>query len=105
MPALASVGPAGLARVHPRLRAIVGFQRLNLLEIGDLGSRFDVIFCRNVMIYFDRTLQDRVHRLFFDSLVTFGVLGLGHKESIRFSPHEESFEELDSNEKLYRKVA
>jgi chemotaxis protein methyltransferase CheR len=58
-----------------------------------------------VMIYFDRTLQDRVHRLFFESLVTFGVLGLGHKESIRFSPHESAYEELDPNEKLYRKIA
>ena len=56
------------------------------------------------MIYFDRALQDRVHRLFFESLVTFGVLGLGHKEAIRFSPHEAEFEELDPSEKLYRKV-
>ena len=52
----------------------------------------------------DRTLQERVHRLFFDSLMTFGVLGLGHKESIRFSPHEAGYEELDPSEKLYRKI-
>jgi len=64
----------------------------------------NVIICRNVMIYFDRALQDRVHRLFFESLVTFGVLGLGHKESIRFSPHEKGYEELDASEKLYRKI-
>ena len=56
------------------------------------------------MIYFDRALQDRVHQLFFENLVTFGVLGLGHKESIRFSPHDESYEELDAREKLYRKI-
>jgi chemotaxis protein methyltransferase CheR len=56
------------------------------------------------MIYFDRVLQDRVHELFYDSLMTFGVLGLGHKESIRFSPHADSFEELEPTEKLYRKV-
>jgi len=68
-------------------------------------NEFNVIICRNVMIYFDRTLQDRVHRLFYESLITFGVLGLGHKESIRFSPHEEGYEELDPNEKLYRRVA
>jgi chemotaxis protein methyltransferase CheR len=67
-------------------------------------NEFNVIVCRNVMIYFDRTLQDRVHRLFFESLATFGVLGLGHKESIRFSPHEAGFEELDAMEKLYRKI-
>src|SRR2546427_112077 len=49
-------------------------------------NEFNVIVCRNVMIYFDRTLQDRVHRLFYESLATFGVFGLGHKEAVRFSP-------------------
>ena len=49
------------------------------------------------MIYFDRSLQDRVHELFYDSLETFGVLALGHKESIRFTPHEDCFEELDAS--------
>jgi chemotaxis protein methyltransferase CheR len=56
------------------------------------------------MIYFDRALQDRVHRLFYDSLVMFGVLALGAKESIRFSPHGSSYEELDAAERLYKKV-
>lgn len=81
----------------------VVFAQHNLVSDRSFNE-FNVIICRNVMIYFDRTLQDRVHRLFYDSLMTFGVLGLGHKESIRFSPHEESFEELDPSEKLYRKV-
>jgi len=63
-----------------------------------------VIVCRNVMIYFGKGLQDRVHDLFYDSLETFGVLALGHKESIRFTPHEQSFEELSSQERLYRKI-
>lgn len=67
-------------------------------------NEFNVIVCRNVMIYFDRTLQDRVHRLFYDSLVMFGVLALGGKESIKFSQHEECYEELDAGEKLYKKV-
>jgi len=56
------------------------------------------------MIYFDRTLQDRVHGLFYESLATFGVLGLGAKESIHFSPHEDCYEEVDPAERLYRKV-
>jgi len=60
--------------------------------------------CRNVMIYFDKPLQDRVHELFYESLATFGVLALGHKESIRFSPHEDRYEALDPDERLYRKV-
>jgi chemotaxis protein methyltransferase CheR len=67
-------------------------------------NEFHVIVCRNVMIYFDKTLQDNVHELFYESLVHFGVLALGHKESIRFSPFEQRFEELDASEKLYRKV-
>jgi chemotaxis protein methyltransferase CheR len=65
---------------------------------------FNVIVCRNVMIYFGKTLQDRVHELFYDSLEPFGVLALGHKESIRFSKHEEQYEALDAHEKLYRRT-
>jgi chemotaxis protein methyltransferase CheR len=81
----------------------VVFAQHNLVSDRSFNE-FNVIVCRNVMIYFDRALQDRVHELFYESLMTFGVLGLGHKESIRFSPHADSFEELDSVEKLYRKV-
>jgi chemotaxis protein methyltransferase CheR len=68
-------------------------------------NEFNVIVCRNVMIYFDKTLQDRVHQLFYESLSHFGVLGLGHKESIRFSRFEGNYEELDAAEKLYRKIS
>jgi chemotaxis protein methyltransferase CheR len=67
-------------------------------------NEFNVILCRNVMIYFDRSLQNRVHELFYDSLEMFGVIGLGHKESLRFTPWEQSYEELDAQERLYRKV-
>src|SRR6266508_4563505 len=82
----------------------VVFAQHNLVSDGSFNE-FNVIVCRNVMIYFDRILQDRVHRLFYESLMTFVVLGLGHKESVRFSPHADRFEELDSSQKLYRKVA
>jgi chemotaxis protein methyltransferase CheR len=82
----------------------VVFAQHNLVSDRSFNE-FNVIVCRNVMIYFDRALQDRVHELFYESLVTFGVLGLGHKESVRFSPHAADFEELDPAEKLYRKVA
>jgi chemotaxis protein methyltransferase CheR len=67
-------------------------------------NEFNAILCRNVMIYFDRPLQNRVHELFYASLETFGVLALGHKETIRFTPREDSFEELNGQERLYRKV-
>jgi chemotaxis protein methyltransferase CheR len=45
-----------------------------------------------------------VHRLFYESLAPLGVLALGHKESIAFSPHADVFEELDGEEKLYRRT-
>jgi chemotaxis protein methyltransferase CheR len=67
-------------------------------------SEFHVIFCRNVLIYFDKTLQNRVHKLFYESLVMFGVLALGSKESLKFSQYEPCYEKLSPTEKLYRKV-
>ena len=67
-------------------------------------NEFNVITCRNVMIYFAPSLQEHVHRLFYESLAVFGVLALGQKETIRFSPHEHSFEELDTEERLFRKI-
>jgi len=91
------------AQFQRALTENVVFAQHNLVSDGSFNE-FNVIICRNVMIYFDRILQDRVHRLFYESLVTFGVLGLGHKESVRFSPQADRFEELDPNEKLYRKV-
>ena len=75
----------------------------NLVQDRSFNT-FNAVLCRNVMIYFDRALQNRVHRLFYDSLERFGILALGHKESIRFSGLEEAYEELDANQKLYRKV-
>jgi len=67
-------------------------------------QQFNVILCRNVMIYFDRPLQNRVHRLFHDSLERFGILCLGHKESIRFTEFEDCYEEFDPQQKLYRRT-
>ena len=91
------------ARFDPDLARNVVFAQHNLVSDRSFNE-FHVIFCRNVMIYFDRTLQDHVHDLFYESLVRFGILALGHKESIRFTSHQESYEELNATEKLYRKV-
>jgi chemotaxis protein methyltransferase CheR len=75
----------------------------NLVQDRSFNT-FNVILCRNVMIYFDRSLQTRVHQLFYDSLERLGILALGHKESIRFTGIEDAYEELDPLERLYRKV-
>jgi chemotaxis protein methyltransferase CheR len=80
------------------------FAQHNLVS-DNAFNEFHVIICRNVMIYFDRTLQQRVLGLFHESLVHFGVLALGRKESIRFSDYADRYEELDGVERLYRKVA
>jgi len=87
-----------------RLVENVVFAQHNL--VSDRGfNEFHMIVCRNVMIYFDRTLQDRVLELFHQSLAMFGILGLGRKETIRLSPVADRYEDLDPVEKLWRKVA
>ena len=85
------------------LREQIVFAQHNLVSDGTFNE-FNVIVCRNVMIYFGKSLQDRVHDLFYDSLDNFGVLALGHKESIKFTRHEQAYEEIDGPEKLYRKT-
>ncbi len=67
-------------------------------------SEFNAILCRNVLIYFDRNLQAKVHELFYDSLSMFGILALGNRESLRFSPYESCYEQINGPEKIYRKV-
>ena len=91
------------ARFARSLSDSVVFAQHNLASDAAFNE-FHVVCCRNVMIYFDKPLQEHVHRLFHDSLAVFGVLALGQKETIRFSPHEDAYEELDAAEKLYRKI-
>ena len=81
----------------------VVFAQHNLVS-DSVFNEFHAITCRNVMIYFAQPLQEHVHRLFYESLAMFGVLALGQKETIRCSPQESSFEELDAEERLYKKV-
>ncbi|CAN5729640.1 protein-glutamate O-methyltransferase CheR [soil metagenome] len=87
----------------PSLREHVVFAQHNLVTDRSF-SEFNVILCRNVMIYFDRSLQNRVHELFYGSLPMYGILALGSKESLKLSPFEEFYEEVNPREKIYRKV-
>ncbi|HVV57079.1 MAG TPA: protein-glutamate O-methyltransferase CheR [Gaiellaceae bacterium] len=75
----------------------------NLVQDSAFNT-FNVILCRNVLIYFDRPLQSRVHHLFLDSLERLGVLALGRKETIHFTDVQDHYEELDPQERLYRRV-
>ncbi|MGE3276432.1 MAG: protein-glutamate O-methyltransferase CheR [Vicinamibacterales bacterium] len=79
---------AGLARVGPAIRRLVTFEQRNLLEIGDVGRRFDVIFCRNVMIYFDKAVQQRVVSMLERHLAPDGHLVISHSESLNGVAHE-----------------
>src|ERR1051325_1005073 len=88
---------------HPSLKTNVVFAEHNLATDGSFNE-FHVILCRNVMIYFNKALQERVHNLIYDSLSMFGVFGLGNKETLKFTPREPFYEQLDSRDKLYRKV-
>ncbi len=63
-----------------------------------------LVSCRNVMIYFNRALQDRAVGLFNDSLVRKGFLGIGSKESLRFSAHADAFTEFDREQRIYQKT-
>ena len=87
----------------PALSRNMVFSQHNLVTDRSF-SEFHVIFCRNVLIYFDKTLQHHVHTLFYESLVTFGVLALGSKESLKFSEYEPCYEKLSASERLYRKT-
>ena len=91
------------ALFSPALTRNIVFSQHNLVTDRSF-SEFHVIFCRNVLIYFDKTLQNRVHSLFYDSLVMFGIMALGSKESLKFSQYEPCYEKVSATEKLYRKV-
>jgi chemotaxis protein methyltransferase CheR len=80
----------------------VVFSQHNLVTDNSF-SEFNVILCRNVLIYFDKNLQSKVHELFYDSLGMFGILCLGSKESLRFMRYEQCYEQI-APEKIFRKV-
>jgi len=91
------------ALFRPSLRENVVFAQHNLVTDASF-NHFNVIFCRNVLIYFNNQLQDRVQELFLNSMEMFGILGLGKKETIRYTAVAECYEEIDEEEKLYRRI-
>ena len=88
---------------RPSLRENVVFAQHNLVTDASF-NHFNVIFCRNVLIYFNNALQDRVQDLFLQSMEMFGILGLGKKESIKFTTVADNYDVIDLDERLYRRV-
>jgi chemotaxis protein methyltransferase CheR len=74
------------------------------LATDSVFAEVQLVSCRNVLIYFNRELQDRAVGLFRDALVRRGFLGIGSKESLRFSTHADAFENLVQAERIYRKA-
>lgn len=91
------------AILRDELRRHLVFSQHNLVSDSSFNE-FQLILCRNVLIYFSEALRERVHRLFYDSLVNFGVMALGIKESLRYTPFADRYEPLVESLGLYRRV-
>ncbi|WP_067728940.1 CheR family methyltransferase [Oceanobacillus damuensis] len=90
-------------KFHPFLTKNVVFAQHNLVTDRSFNE-FHVILCRNVLIYFNKPLQQKVHDLFYESLGRFGILGLGDKETISFTEKSACYKELSRKQKLYQKL-
>ncbi|HWC25954.1 MAG TPA: protein-glutamate O-methyltransferase CheR [Solirubrobacteraceae bacterium] len=90
------------ARFDRTLAEGIVFAQHNLVTDGSFNE-FQLIVCRNVLIYFGPKLQEEVLGLFGASMTRFGILALGRKESIRHSVHAAEYEPLVESEKIYRR--
>jgi chemotaxis protein methyltransferase CheR len=75
------------------------------LATDSVFAEVQLVSCRNVLIYFNRSLQDRALGLFHDALCRNGFLGIGSKESLRFSSHADAFTDFARDERIFRKRA
>ena len=85
------------------LRQNVVFSVHNLV-MDKSFNEFELVLCRNVLIYFNQSLQNKVITLFYESLRSFGFLALGNKESLLFSDKRKCFEDVDKREKIFMKI-
>lgn len=93
----------GHVKFNDELGGRMVFSTHNLVSDGSFNE-FDIILCRNVLIYFDKSLQDRVLTLFDESLGPLSYLALGSKETLKFSAIQSKFKQV-ANEKIWRKIA
>lgn len=90
------------AIMDPALRRRITFSD-HSLATDHVFSEVHLVTCRNVLIYFDHALQNRALELFGEALISRGFLGLGSKESLRFSPAARLFTDFAAPERIYRK--
>lgn len=100
-PTLYYTAEYGLAKFIPELRENVVYSEHNLV-MDDVFCEAHLILCRNVLIYFSRELQDRVFNLFERSLGPKCFMGIGSKESLKFSKEYSKFDTTDSANNIYR---
>ncbi|CAN5374720.1 protein-glutamate O-methyltransferase CheR [soil metagenome] len=89
--------------MNDQLKKNIVFSVHNLATNGCFNE-FNLIVCRNVMIYFNKVLQEKVFKIFFESLPVFGYLALDTKESMALSKYGQYFEVVDNTQKIYRKI-
>lgn len=81
----------------------VSFRKHDLV-LGEVFNKFDLVLCRNVMIYFNQTLQNEVLKKFHESLFKYGYLAIGSKESLIWCDYANRFIVVNNEEKLYKKI-
>ncbi len=87
----------------PGLREQIVFAQHNLACDGSFNE-FHLVVARNVVTHFNRTLSYRAHQVIFESLVRLGYLGVSSKETLRYTPHQRAYEELESTERFYKRL-
>ncbi|HTW82615.1 MAG TPA: CheR family methyltransferase [Candidatus Sulfotelmatobacter sp.] len=93
----------GVARFKPTLRQQMVFAQHNLVTDGSFNE-FHLVVARNVFSHFNRTLVYRAHQVVYESLVRLGYLGIGAKETLRYTPHQRAYEQVDPADQFYRRV-
>jgi chemotaxis protein methyltransferase CheR len=92
----------GEVLINEDLKSKIIFSTHNLVS-DNAFNQFDLIICRNVLIYFNKSLQDNVLQMFYNSLSENGMLAIGSKETIMFSPIESKMQEVNAKWKIWKK--
>ncbi|HYH99253.1 CheR family methyltransferase [Hyalangium sp.] len=91
------------AVLHPTLRESIFFTQHNLATDASFNE-FQVILCRDTLLAYNRSLASRAHERLYESLVRFGFLGLGRKESVARTPYARAYEELEGTGRVFRRT-